>query len=59
MLSQLSSLPKTFEQLLLPKFTTVLDKIISDNQHGFRHSRSTTTNLLTYYTNLISYIILY
>lgn len=49
-------MPKTFEKLLVPKCTTVLDKVISDNQHGFRHSRSTTTNLLTYYTDLISYI---
>ncbi|KAF0682281.1 Reverse transcriptase domain-containing protein, partial [Aphis craccivora] len=55
-ISQLSSLPKTFEKLLVPKFTTVFNKVVSDNQHGFRHSRSTTTNLLIYYTDLISLI---
>jgi len=55
-ISQLSSLPKMFEKLLVPTFTTVFDKVISENQHGFRHSKSTMTNLLVYYIDLISSI---
>jgi len=55
-ISQLSSLPNIFEKLLVPKCTTVFDKVISENQHGFRHSKLTMTNLLVYYIDVISSI---
>jgi len=46
-ISLLSIIPKIFEFIVSSKITFELDKIISDDQHGFRPSKLTTTNFLT------------
>lgn len=55
-ISRLSVLPKLFEKLLIPKLTYILSPIIVDNQHGFRSYKSTVTNLLIYYTDLMTVV---
>jgi len=55
-IARLSSLPKILEEMLVPKFVTIFNKVISDKQHDFCHTKSTTTNLLVYYTDLVSII---
>jgi hypothetical protein len=42
--------------MIAPKLATAFNNIISDNQHGFRYAKSTITNLLVYYTNIVSII---
>lgn len=42
----MSSIPKVFDKLLTNKLYRHLDRVLPDQQHGFRMERSTTKNLL-------------
>lgn len=55
-ISRLSALPKILEKILISKMTAIFFNSISDNQHGFRHSKLTLTNLVVYYTDIVSLI---
>jgi hypothetical protein len=55
-ISRISALPKILEKILTPKLTALVFNTISDKQHDFRHSKSTLTNLLVYYTNIVSLV---
>jgi hypothetical protein len=51
-ISLLSTAPKTFETIV-SDITPELDRIIVDDQHDFRPSKTTTTNLLTFQHSII------
>jgi hypothetical protein len=55
-ISRLSTLPKILEKIMTPKLTAIFFNTISDKQHGLRHSKSTLTNLLVYYTDIVSLV---
>lgn len=48
-----SSIPKVLDKLLTDKLYKHLNKILPDQQHGFRKKRSTVSNLLEM-TNFIN-----
>lgn len=49
-ISLVSTIPKSFESLLAKKIVSLINKCIILEQHGFRSSKSTETNLLTFYS---------
>lgn len=51
-----SALPKLLEKMFVPKFSVMFNNLITDNQHGYSHRKSTMTNLLVFYTDLVSWI---
>ncbi|XP_050527790.1 uncharacterized protein LOC126897890 [Daktulosphaira vitifoliae] len=53
-ISKLSVLPKIFEKLLEPELSLSFKNVLNNCQHGFRSSKSTITNLLVFYTNIVS-----
>jgi hypothetical protein len=53
----LSVLPKLLEKLIEPKISYIFKTILSDNQHGFRKTKSTLTNLMTSYSDLLHLVI--
>lgn len=53
-ISKINTLSKLFEKLIEPKITSLLKPVLSNLQHGFCKAKSTITNLLVFYTNLIS-----
>jgi hypothetical protein len=53
-ISKLNVLSKLFEKLLEPKITSSLIHTISNMQHGFCKSKSTITNLLIFYSDLVT-----
>jgi hypothetical protein len=52
-ISLMSTIPKLFELILLPKLNFFFSKLIIAEQFGFRPNTSTTSNLVTYYNYLI------
>jgi hypothetical protein len=46
-------LPKLFEKLIEPLLFKILNPILINEQHGFRQKKSTMTNLLRFYTNIL------
>ena len=52
-ISILSCLPKVFEKMVHGTLSRVVQPIISDCQHGFMAKRSTTTNLMTFVTDVL------
>ncbi|CAG4979993.1 unnamed protein product [Colias eurytheme] len=52
-ISILSSFAKVFESLICPFIQRHFRQFLSDQQHGFIQSRSTTTNLLTFTESLV------
>ncbi|XP_050534985.1 uncharacterized protein LOC126902005 [Daktulosphaira vitifoliae] len=55
-ITKMSTIPKLFEKLLVSKLYYTFSPILVNNQHGFRTSKSTVTNLLVYYSDLMSII---
>jgi len=55
-ISRLNVLSKLFERLLEQKITLTLNNTLSNRQHGFQKSKLTVTNLLTFYTDLVSIV---
>jgi len=53
-ISRLNVLSKLFEKLLEPKITSLLNVVLSNMQHGFCKAKSTITNLLIFYTDLVT-----
>lgn len=51
-ISILSCFPKLFESLIYPTISTLIEKKLSDKQHGFRPLRSTQTNLVPFISDL-------
>jgi sarcosine oxidase/L-pipecolate oxidase len=51
-ISKLSFLPKLFEKIIEPKLSCAFNRLIIDEQHGFRAYKSAYANLLVYVTNL-------
>jgi sarcosine oxidase/L-pipecolate oxidase len=46
-------LPKLFEKLLEPLLFKTFNPILINEQHGFHRKKSTMTNLLRFYTNIL------
>jgi len=42
--------------MIAPKLSSVFSNIISDKKHSFCYAKSTITNLLVYYTDLVSIV---
>lgn len=55
-ISRLNMLSKLFEKLFEPKITSSLKIVLSNMQQRFCRAKSTITNLLIFYTDLISTI---
>lgn len=53
-ISKVNVLSKLFEKLLEPKITSSLNQTICNMQHGFCKAKSTITNLLIIYTDLVA-----
>jgi len=53
-ISIISVIPKLFEKIINNKLTTTFKSTLLSNQYGFRSQRSTSTNLLVFYSDLIS-----
>lgn len=51
-ISILSAFPKIFEAAVVPFITKFFKPILSEHQHGFTSNRSTSTNLLTFITDI-------
>jgi len=47
-------IPKLFEKIVNNKLTTTFKLTLLSNQYGFQSQRSTSTNLLVFYSDLIS-----
>ena len=47
-ISILSSIPKLFESIITSKLSPLLDNILIEQQHGFKHKLSTTSNLMIF-----------
>lgn len=53
-ISKISTIPKIFESIVYDKIKNVLTPLINECQHGFVKSKSTTSNLISFYQFLIS-----
>lgn len=53
LISKLNVLLNLFEKLIENKITSTLNYTLSNSQHGFQKSKSTTTNFLIFYTDLV------
>ena len=51
-ISILNSIPKLFEKLVTPPFTSFMKPLLADCQHGFTYSKSTLSNLTVTVPNI-------
>jgi len=55
-ISKLCALPKLLDKLVESKISDSFKNILVDEQHGFRKSGSTETNLIVFYSHLIDVV---
>lgn len=50
---KLSTLPKLFEELLVPKMSSIFNSILINEKYGFRTDKSINTHLVGFYSFLM------